>query len=64
VRPAKHADHVLTNIHLFQAGRQWFIRSALVSSLPDDIINQTVLQFADTPVGCSMCYIFLVPIVS
>ena len=35
------------------AGRQWFIRSALISSLPDDIINETVMKFADTPVGCS-----------
>lgn len=35
-------------------GNKWFIRSALISSLPDDIVNKTVLQFADTPVGCSM----------
>jgi hypothetical protein len=35
------------------AGRQWFIRSALITSLPDDIINTTVVQFAETPVGCS-----------
>ena len=35
------------------AGRQWYIRSALISSLPDDIINDTVFQFAETPVGCS-----------
>jgi hypothetical protein len=34
-------------------GNQWFIRSALISSLPDEVINQTVLGFADTPVGCS-----------
>lgn len=40
-------------VFLSIAGRQWFIRSALISSLPDDIINETVMQFADTPVGCS-----------
>jgi hypothetical protein len=35
------------------AGNQWFIRSTLISSLPDDIVNQTVIQFADAPQGCS-----------
>lgn len=34
-------------------GNQWYIRSALITSLPDEAINQTVLDFADTPVGCS-----------
>ena len=34
-------------------GNQWYIRSALITSLPDEVINQTVLDFADTPVGCS-----------
>ena len=34
-------------------GNQWYIRSALITSLPDDLINKTVLDFADTPVGCS-----------
>jgi hypothetical protein len=34
-------------------GNQWYIRSALISSLPDEVINKTVLEFADTPVGCS-----------
>ena len=34
-------------------GNQWYIRSALISSLPDEIINKTVIEFADTPVGCS-----------
>ncbi len=37
----------------FSAGRQWFIRSALITSLPDDIIHETVLNFSDTPDGCS-----------
>ena len=35
------------------AGRQWFIRSALIHSLPDETINQTVIEFANTPIGCS-----------
>jgi len=39
-----------------KAGRQWFIRSALISSLPDDIINETVMKFADTPVGCTWLF--------
>ena len=37
------------------AGRQWYIRSTVVTSLPDEVIHHTVLQFADTPVGCSAC---------
>ncbi|KAG6888392.1 hypothetical protein C0995_008632 [Termitomyces sp. Mi166 len=39
-----------------QAGRQWFIRSALITSLPDDLINETVMNFADTPVGCTWLF--------
>jgi len=39
-----------------KAGRQWFIRSTLITSLPDDIINQTVLEFADTPIGCTWLF--------
>ena len=49
----KKKDLMLICCH-YPAGRQWFIRSALVSSLPDDIINDTVIEFAGTPVGCSM----------
>ena len=49
----KKIDIMLICCH-YPAGRQWFIRSALVSSLPDDIINDTVIEFAGTPVGCSM----------
>lgn len=37
-------------------GNQWFIRSALISSLPDEVINKTVLDFADTPVGCTWLF--------
>ena len=36
-------------------GRQWFLRSSLITSLPDEVINKTVLEFADTPIGCSEC---------
>jgi hypothetical protein len=38
------------------AGRQWFIRSTLITSLPDEIINKTVLEFAGTPIGCSTSF--------
>jgi hypothetical protein len=38
-----------------RAGNQWFIRSALASSLPDEVVNKTVLEFANTPIGCSTC---------
>jgi len=41
---------------LDSAGRQWFIRSALISDLPDDIVNDTVMEFANTPVGCSTSF--------
>ena len=34
-------------------GRQWFMRSSLIHSLPDEVINRTVMQFGDTPIGCS-----------
>ncbi|KAG6883137.1 hypothetical protein C0993_007652 [Termitomyces sp. T159_Od127] len=37
-------------------GSQWFIRSALITSLPDDLINETVMNFADTPVGCTWLF--------
>lgn len=37
-------------------GNQWFIRSALISSLPDEVINKTVIEFADTPVGCTWLF--------
>ena len=36
-----------------RAGNQWFIRSTLASSLPDEVISKTVLEFANTPIGCS-----------
>ncbi|KAH9983185.1 hypothetical protein BJV77DRAFT_966954 [Russula vinacea] len=33
-------------------GKQWFIHSALISSLPDEVIYKTVIEFAESPVGC------------
>ncbi|OSC96632.1 hypothetical protein PYCCODRAFT_1378794 [Trametes coccinea BRFM310] len=39
-----------------KAGRQWFIRSALITTLPDEVINKTVLEFADTPIGCTWIF--------
>jgi len=41
------------------AGRQWFIRSALITFLPDDIIHKTVIQFSTGPVGCSKLFHFM-----
>ncbi|KZP18370.1 hypothetical protein FIBSPDRAFT_792011 [Athelia psychrophila] len=38
------------------AGRQWFIRSALVTSLPDDIIHQSVMKFSTGPMGCTWLF--------
>ncbi|KAI0941510.1 hypothetical protein AcW1_003384 [Taiwanofungus camphoratus] len=39
-----------------KAGRQWFIRSSLIHSLPDEVINKTVIQFANTPIGCTWLF--------
>ncbi|KAJ8489048.1 hypothetical protein ONZ51_g3158 [Trametes cubensis] len=39
-----------------KAGRQWFMRSALITTLPDEVINRTVLEFADTPIGCTWLF--------
>ncbi|GLB37918.1 putative oxygen-dependent FAD-linked oxidoreductase family protein [Lyophyllum shimeji] len=51
-----HQQDSVAQVLRGKAGRQWFIRSALITSLPDDIINQTVLQFAGTPVGCTWLF--------
>ncbi|KAI0819202.1 hypothetical protein BC628DRAFT_1085902 [Trametes gibbosa] len=39
-----------------RAGRQWFLRSSLITTLPDEVINRTVLEFADTPIGCTWIF--------
>ncbi|KAI0343601.1 hypothetical protein BDW22DRAFT_1412957 [Trametopsis cervina] len=39
-----------------KAGRQWFLRSSLIHSLPDDTIHETVVRFADTPIGCTWIF--------
>ncbi|KAF9486078.1 hypothetical protein BDN70DRAFT_870593 [Pholiota conissans] len=51
-----HQQDSVAQVLRGKAGRQWFIRSALISSLPDDIINETVLQFTDSPVGCTWLF--------
>ncbi|PFH52198.1 hypothetical protein AMATHDRAFT_46553 [Amanita thiersii Skay4041] len=51
-----HQQDSVAQVLRGKVGRQWFIRSALISSLPDDIINETVMQFADTPVGCTWLF--------
>ncbi|KAF8058700.1 hypothetical protein FPV67DRAFT_1523428, partial [Lyophyllum atratum] len=51
-----HQQDSVAQVLRGKAGRQWFIRSALVTSLPDEIINKTVLEFADTPVGCTWLF--------
>ncbi|TFK22570.1 hypothetical protein FA15DRAFT_513416 [Coprinopsis marcescibilis] len=51
-----HQQDSVAQVLRGKAGRQWFIRSALISALPDDIIHTTVLQFADTPVGCTWLF--------
>ena len=51
-------EHELLNFGCWgTAGRQWFLRSALITSLTDEIINRTVLAFANTPIGCSTCFV-------
>ncbi|KAL4249591.1 hypothetical protein ABKN59_006146 [Abortiporus biennis] len=39
-----------------KSGRQWFIRSSLIHSLPDEVINQTILKFSNTPIGCTWIF--------
>ncbi|KAG5642207.1 hypothetical protein DXG03_003398 [Asterophora parasitica] len=51
-----HQQDSVAQVLRGKAGRQWFIRSALITSLPDDLINETVLQFTDTPVGCTWLF--------
>ncbi|KAF8829497.1 hypothetical protein HHX47_DHR3000880 [Lentinula edodes] len=51
-----HQQDSVAQVLRGKAGRQWFIRSALINSLPDDIIHQTVLKFDDTPVGCTWLF--------
>jgi len=51
-----HQQDSVAQVLRGKAGRQWFIRSALISSLPDEVINDTVMKFADTPVGCTWLF--------
>lgn len=51
-----HQQSSVADVLRGKPGRQWFIRSALLSSLPDDVIARTVKQFADAPVGCTWLF--------
>ncbi|KAJ7496613.1 hypothetical protein FB451DRAFT_199307 [Mycena latifolia] len=51
-----HQQDSVAQVLRGKPGRQWFIRSALITSLPDDIINDTVMQFHGTPVGCTWLF--------
>lgn len=51
-----HQQDSVAQVLRGKAGNKWFIRSALISSLPDDIISKTVMQFAETPVGCTWLF--------
>ncbi|KAI0061867.1 hypothetical protein BV25DRAFT_1947112 [Artomyces pyxidatus] len=39
-----------------KAGNQWFIRKAMATSLADNVINKTVIELADTPIGCTWLF--------
>ncbi|VDB91324.1 unnamed protein product [Peniophora sp. CBMAI 1063] len=39
-----------------RAGNQWFIRSVLARGLSDEVIGNTVRDFADTPIGCTWLF--------
>ncbi|KAH7883348.1 hypothetical protein F5I97DRAFT_229261 [Phlebopus sp. FC_14] len=51
-----HQQDSVAQVLRGKAGNKWYIRSALIHSLPDDIVNKTVLQFATTPVGCTWLF--------
>ncbi|KAJ8509300.1 hypothetical protein ONZ45_g8515 [Pleurotus djamor] len=51
-----HQQDSVAQVLRGRAGRQWFIRSALIMSLPDDVIHHTVSQFANSPVGCTWLF--------
>jgi len=51
-----HQQDSVAQVLRGKAGRQWFIRSALITSLPDDIIHKTVFQFSTGPLGCTWLF--------
>lgn len=51
-----HQQDSVAQVLRGKAGNKWFIRSTLICSLPDEIINKTVVQFAETPVGCTWLF--------
>ncbi|KIK60801.1 hypothetical protein GYMLUDRAFT_73655 [Collybiopsis luxurians FD-317 M1] len=51
-----HQQDSVAQVLRGKRGRQWFIRSALITSLPDDIIHQTVTKFDNSPIGCTWLF--------
>ncbi|KAG7091291.1 hypothetical protein E1B28_010338 [Marasmius oreades] len=51
-----HQQDSVAQVLRGKAGRQWFIRSALITSLSDEIIDKTVMKFSDTPEGCTWLF--------
>ncbi|KAF5387248.1 hypothetical protein D9757_006855 [Collybiopsis confluens] len=51
-----HQQDSVAQVLRGKRGRQWFIRSTLVTSLPDEVIHQTVLKFDDSPLGCTWLF--------
>ncbi|KAF9235248.1 hypothetical protein BU15DRAFT_89615 [Melanogaster broomeanus] len=51
-----HQQDSVAQVLRGKAANKWFIRSALINSLPDEIVSRTVLQFAKTPVGCTWLF--------
>ncbi|KAF9262681.1 hypothetical protein L218DRAFT_903717 [Marasmius fiardii PR-910] len=51
-----HQQDSVAQVLRGKAGRQWFIRSALITSLSDEIIDKTVSEFSDTPEGCTWLF--------
>ncbi|KAI5117983.1 hypothetical protein M0805_009200 [Coniferiporia weirii] len=51
-----HQQDSVAQILRGKPGRQWFIRSLLITSLPDDVIHKTVDEFANTPIGCTWLF--------
>ncbi|KAF7790950.1 hypothetical protein EIP86_001909 [Pleurotus ostreatoroseus] len=51
-----HQQDSVAQVLRGKPGRQWFLRSSLIHSLPDEVIHNTVMQFADTPIGCTWIF--------
>ncbi|KAG9312333.1 hypothetical protein JVU11DRAFT_7649 [Chiua virens] len=51
-----HQQDSVAQVLRGNAGNKWYIRSTLINSLPDDVVNKTVSQFSQTPVGCTWLF--------